>query len=232
MATHQLSFHTCSCCSGSEQTGCDLFWHELHTWLKPFVLNWIYQYNLPIWLGQEEEIAADVLQETTMRILRYARQSALNNRRPIEFLENFCITVAHNCLRDLRRRQYKLTRLSAVSETRERYKQDPVDADDPSELALVHLMSRDTLMGLVRIIADFPAGQRRAILIDLAQYSDFDEETGPLHIIFLEFGINLHEYKIVRPQDSVARSRHAALLSIAYKRLKKSFFAQAGKFVA
>ncbi len=232
MATHRLSFHACSCCLNNEQTCCNLFWHELHNWLRPFVLSWIHQYSLPIWHGQEQEIAEDILQETSMRILKYVHQSAFNDRRPIESLDNFCITVARNCVRDLRRRQYKLTRLSSLSETREWYKQDLPDSDDPLELALTHLMSRDTLMGLARIIVDFPPGQRRAILIDLAQHSDFDEESGPLHIIFLEFGINLHEYILTHPQDSAARSRHASLLSIAYKRLKQTFFAEADALVA
>jgi len=232
MAAHRMSFHDCSCCSDGEQIYCNLFWYDLYNWLKPFVLNWIRHYDLPFWAGQEQEIAEDILQETSMRILRYMHQSELDGGRPIEFLDNFCITVAHNCLRDLRRRQYKLTRLSALSETREWHKQDVADSDDPSELALTHLMSRDTLMGLARIIVDFPPGQRRAILIDLAQYSDFDEEVGPLHLIFREFGINLCEYKLARPLDAVARSRHASLLSIAYKRLKQTFFMEAGKLVA
>jgi DNA-directed RNA polymerase specialized sigma24 family protein len=232
MTTRRSSFHACDCCSTNEQTYCSLFWDELRNWLKPFVLSWIHQYNLPLWLGQEMEIAEDILQETLLRVIKYIRPGELHNNRPIESLDNFCITVAHNYVRDLRRRQSKLTRLPAFSETMERFTPELAAPDDPVELALLHLMSRDTLINLAHIIADFPLGQRRAILIDLAHYSDFDEESGPLHIIFLEIGINLHEYKLAIPQDPIARSRHASLLSIAYKRLKQTFLAETNLLVA
>ena len=232
MTTRRSSFHACDCCSTNEQTYCSLFWDELRNWLKPFVLSWIHYYNLPLWLGQEMEIAEDILQETLLRVITYIRSSELHSSRPIEFLDNFCITVAHNCVRDLRRRQHKLTHLSSLSEAMERFPLLCEVPDDPVELALLHLMSRDTLISLAHIIVDFPAGQRRAILIDLAQYSDFDEESGPLHVIFLEMGINLYEYKLAAPQDSIARSRHASLLSIAYKRLKQTFLAETSLCVA
>ncbi len=232
MNTGRLSFHACDCCLTSELAFCSLFWDELRDWLKPFVLGWLRQYSLPIWLGQELEIAEDILQETLIRVIKYMQQSELHGSRSIEFLDNFCITVAHNCVRDLRRRQLKLTRLSSVSETMGQFKQDPLTPDDPLELALGHLISRDILSYLARIIVDFPPGQRRAILTDLAQRSDFDEESGPLHIIFLEMGINLHEYQLTAPQDSIARSRHASLLSIAYKRLRQTFLAETEMLVA
>jgi DNA-directed RNA polymerase specialized sigma24 family protein len=229
MTTRRSSFHDCDCCSTNEQTYCSLFWDELRKWLKPFVLSWIRQYNLPLWLGQELEITEDILQETLLRIIKYIRSSELHNNRPIESLDNFCMTVAHNYVRDLRRRQSKLTRLLSPPEAMERF---APELDDPVELALLHLMSRDTLITLAHIIADFPLGQRHAILTDLAHYSDFDEESGSLHIIFLEMGINLHEYKFAIPQDPIARSRHASLLSIAYKRLKQTFLAETHLLVA
>ncbi len=231
MTTHRLSFHACDHCSGSEPLSCSLFWDELHNWLKPHILTWLYQYHVPLWLGQEQDIANDILQETFIRTLNYVNRSAVTGSRPIESLESFCKTVARNYIRDMWRKEYRVVSLTSLSESSENNILDRVSID-PSELALVHLTSRDTLVILAHLIIDFPPGQRRAILVDLAQRSDFDEESGPLHIIFLELGINLYEYKLVNPFNSVERSRHAALLSIAYKRLKKKFWAQTGSLVA
>ena len=231
MSTHQLSFHVCDYCLGSEPLSCSLFWDELNGWLKPHILRWLYQYHLPLWLGQEHDIANDVLQETFIRVFKYMKKAALTSSRPIESLESFCKTVAHNYMRDMWRKEHRLVPFTPLSESPENNRQDQSKAD-PSELAIVHLTSRDTLIRLAHLIIDFPPGQRHALLVDLAQRSDFDEETGPLHIIFLELGINLYEYKLTDPFNSVERSRHSALLSIAYKRLKKKFWMQTGNLVA
>lgn len=229
MTTHRLVIHACDHCPGSTPLSCSLFWDELNNWLKPHILTWLHQYNLPLWLGQEQDIANDILQETFIRTLKYAKQAAITGSRPIESLESFCKTVARNCIRDLWRKEHRFVPLTTLSESLEN---NALPSNDPSELALVHLTSRDTLVILAHLIIDFPPGQRHAILVDLAQHSDFDEESWSLHTIFLELGVNLHEYKLAFPFDALERSRHAALLSIAYKRLKKKFWAQAGNPVA
>jgi DNA-directed RNA polymerase specialized sigma24 family protein len=210
----------------------DQIWEDLYNKLRPHVLIWIRTYNLPLWLGQEQEIADDILQETFMRIFKYVVQIETNGNRPIDSLESFSMTIARNCIRDLRRKQYRLVRLTTHSEVRENSQQAISTSIDPSELALFNIMSRETLMSLACLIKDFPPGQRRAMLIDLAQRSDFDEESGPLHVIFLELGINLYEYKLACPFDAGERSRHAALLSVAYKRLRQEFWAPPGNLVA
>ena len=231
MNTQHFSFHTCDYCSGSEPLSCNLFWDELKSWLKPHILAWLYQYHLPLWFGQEQDIANDVLQETFIRILKYTNRSVLTGSRAIEALESFGMTVARNYIRDMWRKEYRLipfTTLSASSENNI----PGLSLTDPSELALFNIMSRETLVSLACLIKNFPPGQRRALLIDLAQRSDFDEESGPLHVIFLELGINLYEYKLVCPLNAGERARHAALLSVAYKRLRQEFWAPPGNLVA
>ena len=231
MNTRHFSFHTCDYCSGSEPLSCNLFWDELKSLLKPRILAWLYQYNLPLWIGQEQDIANDVLQETFIRILKYAKRSAFTGSRAIEALEGFGITVARNYIRDMWRKEYRLLPFTTLSESPEN-NIPGLSLTDPSELALFHLTSRETLVSLAGLIKDFPPGQRRALLIDLAQRSDFDEESGPLHVIFLELGINLYEYKLACPLDAGERARHAALLSVAYKRLRQQFWASSGNLVA
>ena len=141
------------------------------------------------------------------------------------------MTVARNYIRDLWRKEHRLIRFTTLSDLPEN-NIPGLSLPDPSELALSHLTSRDTLVRLAHLINDFPARQRRAILIDLAQRSDFEEESGPLHIIFLDVGINLYEYKLTSPLNALERSRHAASLSIAYKRLRQEFWLSTGDLVA
>ena len=68
---------------------------------------------------------------------------------------------------------------------------------------------------------DFPAKQRKALLIDLAIHSPIDEPFSPLQCAFSNVGIRLEMYRDLLPRDAVARGRHNALLSLAYKRVKK-----------
>src|SRR5450631_3466925 len=119
MNTQHFSFHTCDYCSGSEPFSCNLFWDELKSWLKPHILAWLYQYNLPLWLGQEQDIANDVLQETFIRILKYAQRSILTGSRAIETFQSFGMMVAHNYIRDMWRKEYRLIPFTTLSESSE-----------------------------------------------------------------------------------------------------------------
>ena len=217
MTTQRPSSHSCEYCSGSSQVSCNLFWSELQSWLKPYVLSWIYADCLPIWHGQELEIADDVLQETSIRILRYLRPALAGDSRTIESLEHFSLTVARNCLRDMLRRERRLVRLTETTPG------ESSDAIAPAELALDHLITEDLFVELAQIIEKFPTMQRRAILTDLAKYTAFMEEASLLAAIFSRCGINLREYRRPRPLDVAERNKQASLLSIAYKRLRRSF---------
>jgi DNA-directed RNA polymerase specialized sigma24 family protein len=230
MITHRPSLHICDRCSGSEQFRCNVFWSEWQSWLKPYVLSRIYTYNLPVWQGEESEIANDVLQETSIRLLKCLNPQTAAHDRPIESLESFSITVAHHCILDLVRRQRRLVRFtpSTVYENRRM----DIPSIEFSEIALDQLICGELLMKLACIIKDFPPMQRRAMLIDLAKYAHFDEEGGQLQAAFLELDINLQEYYRPRPHDPVERNRHASLLSVAYKRLRQTFSTDIGELVA
>jgi DNA-directed RNA polymerase specialized sigma24 family protein len=227
MTTQRLSLHSCDRCSGGNQIQCNLFWSELQNWLKPYVLSWIFAERLPIWLGQEQEIADDVLQDTSIRILRYLRPALGSDTHAINSIEHFSLAVARNVLRDLSRRQRKLVRLSTFSQPLEFE-----EALDSSELALKQLLEEDLLVELALIINDFPPMQRQAILIDLAKYEDFTGEANRLQAVFLRLGINLREYRRSKTLDIVERNKQASLLSIAYKRLRRTYFGQTKKHAA
>ncbi|HEV2662943.1 MAG TPA: hypothetical protein VGU68_20210 [Ktedonobacteraceae bacterium] len=228
MTTQRLSLHSCDRCSGGNQVQCNVFWSELQNWLKPYVLSWIFAERLPVWQCEEYEIADDVLQETSIRILRYLRPALGGDAHAIQSVEHFSLAVAHNVVRDIARRQRRLVRLTPASSPCE-YKEAPPDF---SELALEQLMSEDLFLELAHLINEFPPMQRRAILIDLAKYEDFDEEADLLQTVFLKLEINLREYRRPRALDIVERNKQASLLSIAYKRLRRVYFGKTKKCAA
>jgi hypothetical protein len=227
MTTQRLSLHSCDYCSGGNPIQCNLFWSELQNWLKPYVLSWIFAERLPIWQCEEYEIADDVLQETSIRILRYLRPALGADAHAIQSVEHFSLAVAHNVVRDLARRQRRLVRLTTSSSPFE-YE----GALDTSELALEQLMSEDLFLELAHIINDFPQMQRRAVLTDLAKYEDFDEDANRLQAAFLKLGISLREYRRPRVLSTVERNKQASLLSIAYKRLRRTYFGKTKKRAA
>jgi hypothetical protein len=72
---------------------------------------------------------------------------------------------------------------------------------------------------LAQEIANFPKKQRRALLIDLANRTHYDEELMPLQEAFLAVGIDLREYQHLLPDSARERCRHSSLLCHAYKRV-------------
>ncbi|WP_151755320.1 hypothetical protein [Dictyobacter vulcani] len=84
-------------------------------------------------------------------------------------------------------------------------------------------MRISVLMALARLIVDFPIKQRTALLIDLANHADLSGETSQLLSAFQAVGIDLRAYRCTLSRDPLERSRHAASLSMAYKRLRQTF---------
>src|SRR5260221_261062 len=83
------------------------------------------------------------------------------------------------------------------------------------------LSDRDQLIAeIASAIVTFPKKQRTALLINLASDEVFDNEPSDLQKAFLAVGINLQEYQHPVLIDPIKRSRHAALLHAAKKRLK------------
>jgi hypothetical protein len=92
---------------------------------------------------------------------------------------------------------------------------------DPSELAINNLFREWLYIKLSQDIVRFPEKQRRALLVDLANLMHFDEEPTPLQQAFLNQKIRLQDFQQPLPINSVERTRHASLLSLALKRVGK-----------
>ncbi len=201
-------------------------WSELYCSLRPSIVSWVYSSGVSSWLGQEHDIADDILQEAIIRTLKYSRLVESGLAHPIVSITSFGRTVAQNHFRDLRRRELRLVR-PTTSDEAELTLFDLVGADvDPAEVALDELSRFSLLLVLACIIATFPTRQRSALLTDLARLADLDDEQCPLRAAFFSVGIDLAAYHSPPSPDPLMRSRHAASLSMAYKRLRQIFHAE------
>ncbi|HLQ30959.1 MAG TPA: hypothetical protein VK140_17115 [Ktedonobacteraceae bacterium] len=201
----------------------DTTWQKLSLLLRPLVKHWVYSSHVPSWKGQEFDIVDDILQESIVRILKYAKKANCGEVPPIESLEHISTVIAHNCCKDMRRKDQRLTRLTSDERMSERHvvMSSQYDALDASEIALDNLFREWLYVKLSQDIAKFPEKQRRALLVDLANLMHFDQEHTPLQQAFLNQKIRLQDYQQPLPVNSVERTRHSALLSLALKRVGK-----------
>jgi DNA-directed RNA polymerase specialized sigma24 family protein len=210
--------------NSTEPPQCDLrsdtTWQKLSLLLRPLIKRWVYCSHVPSWKGQELDVVEDILQESLFRIFKYAKKAECGEVPPIELLERISIVIAHNCCKDMRRKDQRLTRFP-LDERMFVCQVVMSSWSDPSELAINNLFREWLYIKLSQDIVRFPEKQRRALLVDLANLMHFDEEPTPLQQAFLNQKIRLQDFQQPRPINSVGRSRHASLLSLALKRVGK-----------
>jgi len=194
-------------------------WGNLYLILKPHVAHWVCTSYVPLWTRQRESIIEDLVQETLLKTVAYARRAASGLVRIIDSLESISVTIAYHCFIDLRRRDLHMVPLKQNNPESVEYEVTWLD-EDPSELAIDNVDRELLFIQAARWIASFPEKQRTALLTDLAHRMYFDPvELTPLQKALASVGINMRDYKKPLPKDKQARARHAAHLSLAYKRL-------------
>jgi DNA-directed RNA polymerase specialized sigma24 family protein len=218
-----------SCC----QDGSDQTWSQLYITLRPTILFWIRTSRVMVWRGQEEDLADDILQDTVTSIHIYMLRVEQGISDPIVSLPAFSRTVARNHFNDLLRKEQRLIHFSLY----ERYGSEGMwlvlsDEGDPADIALEALTRAQEMTTAAHLIAMLPRKQRTALLTDLANLSHCPEKDKRLHTALLHVGIRLYDYRRALPADPRERSKHAALLSIAYKRLRVAFSTRENKYVA
>lgn len=198
-------------------------WHDLHTWLLPRVEKWVRNANINAWYGQQREVSEDITQEAVLRTFRYSQRAAQGEVRPIGSLKSLGQTIAQNYFRDRRKKDWNIIRPSQESDHPESYLESvsPLSKIDPSQVAVDHMMLTNIIALAARILANFPPGQRSALLIDLANITDFGDNPTLLERSLSEAGVELKDYHHPLPTEPSEKNRHAALLSIAYKRLRR-----------
>lgn len=190
----------------------EINWGENYSQLHAQARRLVHQLKVASWLGQEEDVAWDIVQESMRKALEYAQKAERGEKEPVQSLTALLNTVAQNCTRDLRRRERRLSREMplgfADSET------------NFSEVATENAYHERLFRDLAHEIARFPAKQRQALLADLASRMAFEEKPSTLQAAFRAEGIFLENYRRSRPESERERNRNAALLNHAYKRLR------------
>jgi DNA-directed RNA polymerase specialized sigma24 family protein len=210
--------------NSTEPPQCDLrsdtTWNKLSLLLRPLIKRWVYRSHVPSWRGQELDVVEDILQESLFRIFKYAKKAECGEVAPIELLERISIVIAHNCCKDMRRKDQRLTRFLSEEQMFGR-RLVMSTKSDASEIAFNNLFREWLYIKLSQDIIRFPEKQRRALFVDLANLMHFDEEPTPLQQAFLNQKIRLQDFQQPLPANSVERSRHASLVSLAYRRVSK-----------
>jgi DNA-directed RNA polymerase specialized sigma24 family protein len=186
-------------------------WFDLYIWLLPFTRRWVWNANVPLWQGQQQDIA----QEAIARTFNYYQLAHVGQAPPITMLKPFSKTVAHNYFRDRRRKDYRVTHLASLQTTYEDF------SYDPGQLATENLVFLSTIHAVVQSIIKLPPRQKEAVLKNLACSSLPEERAGMLEQALAEQGIDLSNYQSLPPGNPTERKREAALRYVAYKRLKK-----------
>ena len=167
-------------------------------------------------------MANDIVQETVRRVIERAQKAERGEAAPIQSLKQMANTVAYNYYRDLKRHDYRLSRLDTTDASTYGTHFSPADVHSNEYLLdiVADKVDQDRLFDrLAGEIDHFPAKQKQAILTDLANRMYFDEVPTSLQESFLEVGIELRHYCQSLPEDQRERGRHISLCSQAYKRV-------------
>jgi hypothetical protein len=194
-------------------------WHELSLWLFSLVHIWVCCSGIRSWRGQYKEIAEEIVQESIMRTFRYTRRAERGEVPAVVSLKSLSKVIAQNHFRDRCKKDARLIHTAQDDFLQGQILQNREEGD-PSQIACDLLISHATLVVAAQMVAKFPRRQRLALLTDLANTSDLAEQPTPLEQAFSEVGVQLRDYHRPLPEDQAERSKHSALLCIAYKRLR------------
>ncbi|HEY1350422.1 MAG TPA: hypothetical protein VGF67_12440 [Ktedonobacteraceae bacterium] len=191
----------------------EAMWKELLCFLYAYARRLIQASHIASWQGQKADLVEDIVQETVLRILERARRTGCKTLPPIHSLKGFTTIVARHYCIDLQRHDSRLRRIAP-------HTAEPAEQTNLFALVTERLSQEELFARLAQHVAHFPCKQRKALLIDLAKYMHFAEASA-LQKAFLAQGIDLRTYQRALPADPLERTRHIALVSVAYKRIAR-----------
>lgn len=198
----------------------DAIWVTLYPILLPLAKSWVYASNIFSWMGQENDIAWDIVLVTIQRTYEFTLKAQRENI-PIASLQRLGITIAKHYFQDLRRKDCRLQPFDRDGYSQvERSIHNEIDI---AEAVLDKVYEEWLFHELAKEIAGYPPKMRRAMLIDIALRMDFDSQPTPLQLAFLEAGVQLQDFENLLPDDPIARARHSSLTSLGYKKLGMLF---------
>jgi DNA-directed RNA polymerase specialized sigma24 family protein len=198
----------------------ETLWIPLYLLLFPLVKRWVYAAQIYSWIGQENDVAWDIVLVTILRTYEY-KLKAHDENIPIGSFQRLSIRIARNYFQDLRRKDSRLQPFNRDGCSQVEYTIH--DEIDIAEVILDKLYEEWLYEEIAKEIASYPIKLRTAMLIDIARRMDFDIQPTPLQADFLDVGIQLQDYAELLPQDQIMRSRHASLVSLGYRKLAMSF---------
>jgi DNA-directed RNA polymerase specialized sigma24 family protein len=203
-------------------TLCDLHsdgaWQDLYISLRPLAKRIVYAFRVPAWRGQENDIAEDIVQETARKVIERTQKADRKEALPIYALKPMVRVIAYNYGKDMRRHDQRVSRIPEQNDLVEQ--QNVLDeVINTEECATENAYHEVLFTELAREIANFPAKQRQALLIDLATHMSFERQPTPLQKAFLEAGIQLQEYRHLLPATNEERNKYTSLLAHAYRRI-------------
>jgi DNA-directed RNA polymerase specialized sigma24 family protein len=198
----------------------DTLWIPLYLSLLPLAKRLVYSAHIYSWVGQENDIAWDIVLVTIQRTYEYMLKAQGENI-PIGSFQRLSIRIAKNYFQDLRRKDNRLQPFNRDGCSQiENTIHDEIDI---AEVVLDKVYEEWLFQEIAKEIANYPPKLRVAMLIDIAIRMDFDIQPTPLQAAFLDVGIQLQDYANLLPLDPIMRSRHASLVSLGYRKLEMSF---------
>lgn len=202
--------------------------------LRPYAKKLVFSAHILSWIGQEDDIIADAVQETILRVWYRIRLAESGKARRVDSPERMAIVILRNHIRDLMRHDRRLIRVFSDDQWRELLSirtlglsEKPVEDTDYVSIETIEdivtedMMEEELLYKAAVVIASFKGKQMRAVLTNLANLMDTFDELTPLQKAFTKVGIQLENYREPVPEDKQMRARQASLLSIALKRLRQ-----------
>ena len=167
-------------------------WNTLYPVLLPLAKRWVYTAHLYSWYGQENDIAWDIVQVAIQRTYEYdLKAQSLNT--PIRSHRRLSIRIAKNYFQDLIRKDSRLQPFNRDGLSQLEYTLH--DEKNDTEVILEKVYEEWLFQVIAKKIASFSTKLRRAMLIELARFMDFEAEPSPLQVAFLKVGIDLEEYR-------------------------------------
>ncbi len=198
-------------------------WQVLEAVLRPFIQKYIYKLNLIYWQGRTQLLGEDVLHETFLRAISYARYAGIGSVPAIGSFEALCKTIAKNYLLDLRNKDKHLV-VSIDTTPMLVEHQDVKMCSDPAEDIIEDIMVYSKMLLVSKAVKAFTPKLKKAMLIHLANLEDFDDEQPrPLERAMWAVGISLSEYRCELPKNPVLRRRHSTLVCLGLKTLRQTF---------
>lgn len=203
-------------------------WAKLYQAVRPLAKHLVYTASIPLWKGQENDIAEDITQQTMLRLIDYLRKVERGAASPIASLEVLAKVIARNYHYDLLRRDHRIIHLPFDNESSEDqlYYADPINSQeyiaqitDPAVMVTEEDSKEELFQVLAQEIVHFPPKQRTALLTDLANHMSFDTTPTALESAFIAVGLSLRDYQQLLPNTPEEHNRHTSLLAHAYRRI-------------